>query len=291
MKNAMKKVIEYILSKEKKEICIGIILFIYLPTYLITFFYFSDLFKTTDFMKIAALNAGILVFFYVMQMIIYALIFTKKGRTVIELFYTPLVVLGINVYLIIISRIVTGNFSHVILFTTAISFGMLFFDIMKMMKSLLEVLKKYWPVICYSVMFFLVFSSWHTEQQTRNWNVIINVLMFVLGLFTTSFAIDGVLNKRLQLLLLKSNSLNEDQILKIVREQWDETGNDNIYFKVIKYKFPIWIFINVVMLVISAFWLRGKQFSNIYAYLNFIIFLYDFMLENIKSKRIEELLN
>lgn len=121
----MERLFEYLCSKKKMEIFLGIIFYIYLPTYLINFTYYPEWFNTTEFIKIAILNAAIQMFLYVMQMFIFIAInfgLTKKGRTTNEMYYIPLIVLGFNTYLTVLARIATVNLLHVtIIMTTIVS--------------------------------------------------------------------------------------------------------------------------------------------------------------------------
>lgn len=121
----MDKFIEYLLNKNKMEICIGIIIIIFLPTYLINFIYYPDWFSSTEFIKITVLNAAILIFSYVIQMLIFLathMIFTKKTRSAKEILYFPLCMLGLCVYIAIVARIETDNIYYVIIPLLFISF-------------------------------------------------------------------------------------------------------------------------------------------------------------------------
>ncbi len=121
----MEKLIEYLLDKNKMESCIGIIIIVFLPTYLIDFIYYPDWFSTTEFIKITVLNAAILMFSYVIQMLIFLathMIFTKKARSVEEILSFPLWMLGLCVYLAIIARMGTENLFFVIIPLLFISF-------------------------------------------------------------------------------------------------------------------------------------------------------------------------
>ncbi len=78
----MGKFIEYLLDKKKMEICVGIVIIIFLPTYLIDFIYYPDWFNTIEFIKMTVVNAAALICSYVIQMIIFFAVhmITKKKR-------------------------------------------------------------------------------------------------------------------------------------------------------------------------------------------------------------------
>lgn len=119
----MEKLMEYLLSKKKMDIFLGILIFIYLPTYLIDFIYYPEWFDATEILKIAVLNGAIQIFLYITQMFIFIVIhfgLTKKGRTLKEMYYIPLIVLGFNTYLTVFARMATVNLLHVTINMTTI---------------------------------------------------------------------------------------------------------------------------------------------------------------------------
>lgn len=119
----MDRIVEYLLGKNKMEKAVAIIFFVFCPIYLIEFLYYREWFETMDIIKMTVLNIGILSVAYVLQMIIYVatLIFCKKGRTIDEILETPIMVLGIMMQFIVISRLATDNILHVFIVNLGVS--------------------------------------------------------------------------------------------------------------------------------------------------------------------------
>ena len=121
----MEKIIGYLSSKGKLEIAIAMIFFIFFPVYLIEFLYFPYWFKETDIIKITVVNIGLLSAFYTLQLIIFLItnfLFTKKGRTIEQILYTPALVLGMVILLEIYLKIFFENIVFNILPDLGLSF-------------------------------------------------------------------------------------------------------------------------------------------------------------------------
>lgn len=109
----MDKLIEYITSKNKMEIVVLTALFVVLPSYLVMFLYYKELFYSLDIIKMTVLIGGVLSFLYGIQIIVFAIthmIFTKVGRTINEIITFSLATLGTTIFLTIIARVFIDDF-------------------------------------------------------------------------------------------------------------------------------------------------------------------------------------
>lgn len=107
------------------EIIALTVLFIVLPSYLVMFLYYKELFDSMDIIKITVLIGGVLAFSYAIQIFIFSvthMVFTKIGRGFNEIIYFSLATLGIMIFLIIVARIYSDNFILAYLVMLAFSF-------------------------------------------------------------------------------------------------------------------------------------------------------------------------
>lgn len=109
----MDKLIEYITSKNKMEIVVLTALFVVLPSYLVMFLYYKELFYSLDIIKMTVLIGGVLSFLYGIQIIVFAIthmIFTKVGRKTNEIITFSLATLGTTIFSTIIARVFIDDF-------------------------------------------------------------------------------------------------------------------------------------------------------------------------------------
>lgn len=109
----MDKLIEYIASKNKMGTIVLTALFIVLPSYLVMFLYYRELFEGLDIIKITVLIGGVLSFSYGLQIVIFAMThmtFTKVGRASDEIITFSLATLGMTIFITIIARVCSDSF-------------------------------------------------------------------------------------------------------------------------------------------------------------------------------------
>ena len=175
-----------------------------------------------------------------------------------------------------------------------------------MMKKVLLVIKrlerfmKKWILIIYVLLGAGIFFPWKALSQVHGGIFIINLMMFVCNLVAAFFAIDNIQDKYLKGILLKSDSLKVNEVLAIISGKKDNKGKMNVFEKKYncarKCRFPVWLGSNFLVIVIGYTYCQRvlgseNQFLNLYAYLNFLLFLMDFDLGNKLDKRVNILLN
>lgn len=121
----MELVLEYLMKRNKIEIVMLVLIFVFSPIYLVEFLYYPEWYEYINFIKASTINVSILAVAYVIQVIVFCIthmLFTKTGRTTEDIITYPLIVLGASVYMIIIGRMITNKIIAVIVGSLVFSF-------------------------------------------------------------------------------------------------------------------------------------------------------------------------